>query len=253
MKTIGCVLLLAAALAGCAVRKAGPAKVTQLQRQPLAEVVPLPDLKPALADVDGAQRDAAAAQDNVHVAQTAVAAGDCPAAAAPLSSADAQLNSAGAQLADLKTRAAELQKQLAASETARQAREKSLNEDFTRLQAAAKTDAAGQQKVIEALNKRVADLENEALNSARSKLTWIGVLLLLGAAAALAAMTQGFVAGWKIAAVTGPVGAICITLAQLLPKIVAGVEIGFGVAALAALAWIAWHFLRHVPPPAVKV
>lgn len=213
---------------------------------------PPPETEPLEQDVTGAQADTVSAQKNVQTVLAAARTSDAPIAVQavpPLSSADAKLTSAIVKLTSATQRIAALEDGIQKSEKARIEAEKIMRSDLTRLETACRDDNSESDKEIAKLQKENQELKDEDLNSAKRRLVGLGVLLLLvGAGGIVAIFMVGFKPGALVAKIAMPLGALCITLATMLQKIVWWTEVSLIVGFVLVLAYGAWHLFWHKPP-----
>jgi hypothetical protein len=248
-----CIWIVSALLiCGCAKdNKPRPAADTQQHTLPVIDDIDSNDTKPLSDDVKAAKTSVESAHANVQtVIATAAKSNNAPvqAAAKPLNSANDQLGQARAQLSAAQAKIQELNGALSTHNTARESREKVLQKQIDGLLEARREDAELNAKAMDKLTKENDDLKNEVLRQTKHRLMWIGVILtLIGVGGFVSIFALSFPGGRYIGFIAAPMGAACITIANMLSVIVLWMEILFGAALLIGLGVAAWHLFRHDP------
>lgn len=226
--------------------------VERFQTTALPVPPPVPDVAPVGQEVTSAQTDVEAAQKSVQTVLGAARVSDAPIAAqavVPLTTADVLLSSAIQKLTTATNRITALESAIVASEQNHANVQKIMQADIERLKTDCKKDNTASNKHIEILAKENQQLKDEDLASARKRLYGIGILLfVVGAGGIVSIFALGFAPGRLIAEIALPMGAICITLASLLTKIVWWTEVGLAIAAIGVIAYGTWHAFWSEPP-----
>lgn len=251
------------ALCGCHKKKpADDTPRTKVEDYQPAEIVdlPAPDVKPVSDSVDAAKKDVSDSQSDVQQVLNAARASDQPLvqrAVPPLTDADTKLTSANGNLDQAKARIATLELQIKEKEDSIT----KAKQNYDGLKAAAEKDrkahtaALGDKdKEIAKRDKRIADLENEAMRNARNRLFWMGTLLMLGGIGSFAAVfLLGFAAGWRLGPILAGAGAAMMALSELLPTIVYYAEVVFIVGTIGLVLWLLWEAFLHHPKKAAPI
>ena len=252
MKLKTTILILSLLACGCGHSKPKTQTSTALDNYsttPLAVAPAKPDPSPVILSAGGASQQITAALTGVrNVMQLASKIPSADVAISMLQEVESHLLTAQTNLSDAKTRIDVLQKQIDDTEAVAKQNEDTLKADNDRLKKIADDQNAASNKQIQVLQEENTKLQYEQLNRAKSILFWSGLACLLGAGAAIySELSLGFLAGWKVAAFSGAIGAALITVSLNLNKIVWWCEAATAAALLCVVLWTLYHTFHHDP------
>lgn len=244
---------------GCGGKKPndGPTQLSNYATTAIPLPPETPDTTPIKEDLRGIKEDVSAAQGGIRsviaVAQTSPLP-EVKAAIPVLTASDARLTQATAKAEKGTADSVLVDAHVAAIKAYYEQAMKAKDDDNARLLKAAQDDAKAAAGSIASLSKENEDLKNEVLRSAKMRLMALGILLMVvGAGGIIAVFALSFPGGFIIAKIALPLGALLVAIANVLDKIVLGVEVTLAVAAACGLAFVAWELFKHPHAPPVPV
>lgn len=254
-----CVSALSFVLEGCTGSKPknSPTQLSNYATTAIPLPPETPDTTPIKEDLRGIKEDVSAAQGGIRsviaVAQTSPLPA-IKAAVSTLTASDARLTQATAKADKGTADSVLVDAHIAAIKAYYEQAMKAKDDDNARLLKVAQDDAKTAAGSIASLSKENEDLKNEVLRSAKMRLMALGILLMVvGAGGIIAVFALSFPGGFVIAKIALPLGALLVAIANVLDKIVLGVEITLAVSAAVGLAIVAWELFKHPHPPPVPV